>query len=46
MDRTSSLSRRGFVGLAASAAALAPLAGDPRRALAESPEAAHAPDWA
>jgi sugar phosphate isomerase/epimerase len=44
MDRTSSLSRRGFVGLAASAAALAPLADAPSRALAQSPDPARGHD--
>jgi inosose dehydratase len=38
MDRTSPLSRRGFVGLAASAAALAPIAAGPPRVLAQSPD--------
>jgi sugar phosphate isomerase/epimerase len=44
MDRTSPLSRRGFVGLAASATALAPLAAGPSRALAQSPDSGLAGD--
>jgi inosose dehydratase len=44
MDRSSSLSRRGFVGLAASAAALAPLAGNTRHAHAQAPESGSAAD--
>ncbi len=44
MDRTSPLSRRGFVGLAASAAALSPLAGVSPRARAQSPDSGKGPD--
>jgi inosose dehydratase len=44
MDRTSPLSRRGFVGLAASAAALGPIAAGPSRAIAQSPDSGPATD--
>jgi sugar phosphate isomerase/epimerase len=44
MDRTSPLSRRGFVGLAASAAALTPLAEVSPRALAQPPDGSPASD--
>src|SRR5262249_28046307 len=42
--RTFPLSRRGFVGLAASAAALAPLAEGSPRAFAQSPDSVKGPD--
>jgi inosose dehydratase len=44
MDSTSPLSRRGFVGLAASAATLAPLAGLAPRAHAQSPDSGSGAD--